>query len=53
MGVGLESVQMCLGGTSVDVAKALLHPELDLGLSLGFLASLANQPFQDPPKLST
>ena len=34
-----------------DVAKALLHPELELVLSLGFLASLANQPFQDSPQI--
>ena len=32
------------------VAKAFLHPELELVLSLGFLASLASQPFQDCPK---
>ena len=30
MGVGLESVQIGLGGSSVDVAKALFHPELEL-----------------------
>ena len=36
---------------SVHVAKALLHPEIEPVLSLGFLASLANQPFQDSPKI--
>ena len=36
-----------LGRASVHVAKALRHPELVLVLCLGFLASLANQPFQD------
>ena len=51
MDVGLESVQTCLDGPSVRVAKALLHPQLELVLSLGFLASFANQPFQDSPKI--
>ena len=46
MDVGLESVQTCLDGPSVHVAKALLHPELELVLSLGFLASLATNPFR-------
>ena len=48
---GHESVQTCLDGVSVHVAKALLHPELELVLNLGFLASLANQLFQDSPKI--
>ena len=49
-GCRLESVQTCLDGVLVHVVEALLHPELELVLSLGFLASLGNQPFHDCPK---
>ena len=39
-----------LGRASVHVAKAILHSELELVLSLGLPASRANQYFQDSPK---
>ena len=48
MNVGLESVQT---RPTVYVTNALLQPELELVLSLGFLASLANQPFMESPKI--
>ena len=51
MDVSLESLQTCLDGPTVHVAKALRPPELELVLSLGFLASLQNQHFQDSPKI--
>ena len=52
MDVGLESVQTFLDRPSVHVAKALLHSELvHAGTLLGFLASFANQPFQDSLKI--
>ena len=53
MDVGLAWVGSDMLGRAlawVHVTKALLHPELELVLSSGFLASLANQPFQDCPK---
>ena len=50
MDASLEFVQTCLEGVLVHVRKALVHPELELVLSLAVLASLAKQLFQDCPK---